>query len=395
MNRLLLGISGGIAAYKTPDLVRRLQRAGWQVGVALSPTAARFVSPLALRTVADFLVMDDIFEIESAGVGHIDLADWADLMVIAPATAQMLARLATGQADEPVSLSFLATRAAKVVFPAMNVNMWQAPAVRRNVERLRADGVEVVDPAVGELACGWIGAGRMPDVDEIVRHLASRRAPRDLEGLHVLVTAGPTREFIDPVRFLSNPSTGRMGFAVAARAADRGAQVTLVAGPVDLPTPSGVTRLDVVSAAEMREAVRQACGASKPDVLIATAAVADWTPAVVESRKEKKSDGPQSLEFVRTVDILREAVADFRPRVAVGFAAETHDVLDYARGKLAAKNLDLIVANAVGGEAGGFADARNHVWILDRDGGEIEVPLSDKTVVADRILDAVKGRLAR
>lgn len=394
MNKLLLGISGGIAAYKTPDLVRRLQRDGWQVGVAMSPAAARFVSTLSLRTVADYLVMDDIFEVESAGVGHIDLADWADLMVVAPATAQMLARLAAGQADEPVSLSFLATRAPKMVFPAMNVNMWNAPAVRRNVERLRADGVDVVDPAAGELACGWVGAGRMPDVDDIVRLAGARRTPTDLAGRHVVITAGPTREFLDPVRFLSNPSTGRMGFALAARALARGARVTLVAGPVELAAPVGARRIDTVSAGDMHAAVRNTLLTDPADVLIATAAVADWTPAKTAASKQKKSSGPLQLEFVQTADILSEAVAEFKPAVAVGFAAETDDVLDYARGKLAQKGLDLIVANQVGGESGGFADTRNHVWILDRDGATVEVPLQAKEIVADRILDAVASRLA-
>jgi phosphopantothenoylcysteine decarboxylase/phosphopantothenate--cysteine ligase len=394
MNKLLLGISGGIAAYKTPDLVRRLQRAGWQVGVAMSPAATKFVSPLALRTVADFLVMDDIFEVESTGVGHIDLADWADLMLVAPATAQMLARLAGGHADEPVSLSFLATRAAKLVFPAMNVNMWQSAAVQRNVERLRADGCEVVDPASGELACGWIGAGRMPDVDDIVRAASAYRLPRDLAGRHVLITAGPTREYLDPVRFLSNPSTGRMGFALAARAADRGARVTLVAGPVELATPPNVQRIDTVSARDMHMAVQETLRRDPADVLIATAAVADWTPAETALQKQKKMDGPLQLALVRTPDILLEAVAEFAPKIAVGFAAETDDVRAYAREKLDRKKLDIIVANKVGGASGGFADTHNHVWILDRDGGEVEVPLQVKDDVATHILDAVVRRLA-
>lgn len=394
MNRLLLGISGGIAAYKTPDLVRRLQRDGWQVGVALSPAAANFVSPLALRTVADFLVMDDIFEIETTGVGHIDLADWADLMLVAPATAQMLARLAGGHADEPVSLSFLATRAPKLVFPAMNVNMWQSAAVQRNVEQLRRDGAVVIEPASGELACGWIGAGRLPDVDDIVQIAANRRAPRDLEGRHVLITAGPTREYLDPVRYLSNPSTGRMGFALAARAAARGARVSLVAGPVEQSTPPNVYRIDTVSAQDMHAAVCEILRRDPADVLIATAAVADWAPAAVLAQKQKKTAGPLQLDLVRTPDILHKAVTEFAPKVAVGFAAETHDVLTYAREKLAQKRLDIVVANQVGGSSGGFADTQNHVWILDRDGGETEIPLQAKDAVATHILDAIVRRLA-
>lgn len=392
MKHLLLGISGGIAAYKTPDLVRRLQRDGWTVGVALTPAATRFVSPLALQAVADHTVMTDMFAAEGEGIGHIDLADWAELMVVAPATAQTLARLAHGFADDPVSLAWLATRARRVAFPAMNVNMWSTAAVRRNVEILRADGATVVDPAAGELACGWVGPGRMPDPPDIVEFCRSFRR-NNLSGKTIVVNAGPTREWIDPVRFLSNPSSGRMGFALAELAALRGADVTLVAGPCDLPTPTGVRRIDVGTAAEMHAATLQACTPTV-DVLIAAAAVADYTPAERADTKTKKTDAPRSLDLVRTRDILADVVAQQRPRLAVGFAAETNDVLAYARAKLARKDLDLIVANRVGGEHGGFADTRNQVWLLDREGGELELPLADKRQVADRILDAITSRLA-
>lgn len=393
--KVLLAVSGGIAAYKSPDLLRRFQKAGHQVAVALTPAAQRFVSPLVLRTLADGAVMDDIFATDER-VGHVALADWADVMVVAPATAQTLARLACGMADEPVSLCFLATRARRIVFPAMNVNMWTNPATQENVARLRSRAVEVVEPESGELACGWEGSGRLPDLDAIVAiSTAGPLSPGLLTGVRVVVTAGPTREFLDPVRFLSNPSSGKMGFALAARAAARGADVTLISGPVSLATPPNVRRIDVVSAAEMRAAVFATLEERSADVLIAAAAVADYRPVAVAEQKVKKGADKKSLALERTADILADAVQRFMPRVRVGFAAETERVLEHARAKLERKNLSLVVANDVSASAGVFGSDSTSVWIIERDGTTTEVARASKVAVADRILDVVGRHLDR
>mgnify|MGYP000689970582 CR=1 FL=1 len=390
---VLLGISGGIAAYKAPDLLRRFQKAGHRVAVALTPAAQRFVSPLVLRTLADGDVMDDVFAVH-AGVEHVALADWPDVMAVAPATAHTLARLATGMADEPVSLCFLATRAARIVFPAMNVNMWNAAATQENVARLRGRGVVVVEPESGELACGWQGAGRLPDLDTIVAATVALVAKqRDLAGVRVVVTAGPTREFLDPVRFISNPSTGAMGFAVAQRAAARGAAVTLVAGPTTLATPPGVERRDVVTAAEMREAVFAVLSERPADVLVAAAAVADYRPARPSPHKVKKGEGGQLLELERTADILAEAVARFAPPVRVGFAAETEDILANARAKLERKDLSLVVANDVSPATGAWGPGPTTVWLVRREGEPVALAGVSKTTVADRLLDEVRRLL--
>jgi len=394
--KVLLGVTGGIAAYKAPDLLRRFQKAGCQVAVALTPSARNFVSELVLRTLADHTVMGDIFSGEAKGVGHVGLADWPDVLVVAPATAQSVARFAGGLADEPVSLCFLATRAPRIVFPAMNLNMWANAATQANVATLRTRGIVVVDPESGELACGWQGSGRLPDLDRIVElTTAAVHRGGDLTGVRVVVTAGPTREHVDPVRFLSNPSTGKMGFAVAERAAARGAQVVLVTGPVALPTPTGVERIDVVSAIEMRDTVFRAFEQRPADVFVAAAAVADYRPVRVSKQKIKKREGDETIELTRTPDILVEVSQRFRPAVRVGFAAETEKVVDNAREKLARKDLTIIVANDVTASNAGFGSETNLVTILDRDGGEIRVGPAPKREVADRLLDAVKTALGR
>lgn len=391
--KVLLGVSGGIAAYKVPDLLRRFQKAGHQVAVALTPAAQRFVSPLVLRTLADGEVMEDVFA-GRAGVEHIALADWPDVMAVAPATAHTLARLATGMADEPVSLCFLATRVPRVVFPAMNVNMWHAAATQDNVARLRDRGVVVVEPESGELACGWQGAGRLPELDAIVAATVALVAEcRDLAGVRMVVTAGPTREFLDPVRFLSNPSTGAMGFAIAQRAAARGAAITLVAGPTTLATPPGVRRCDVVTAAEMREAVFAALAERPADVLVAAAAVADYRPVNVSPQKIKKGEGGRLLELERTADILAEAVARFAPRVRVGFAAETNDILANARAKLERKQLSLVVANDVSPGSTAWGSGPTTVWLVRREGEPVALAGASKLAVADRVLDEVRRLL--
>jgi phosphopantothenoylcysteine decarboxylase/phosphopantothenate--cysteine ligase len=390
--KVLLGVCGGIAAYKAPELVRHFQKAGHQVAVALTPAATRFVSPLVLRTLADGGVLEDIFSTEER-VAHVALADWADVVAVAPATAHTLARLATGMADEPVSLCFLATRARRIVFPAMNVNMWINPATQANVACLRQRGVEVVEPESGELACGWEGAGRLPGLDRIVELTVAAASGGDFSGVRVLVTAGPTREYLDPVRFLSNPSTGTMGFAIAARAASRGAEVTLVSGPVALPTPAGVRRIDVVSAADMREAVFAELAARPAQVVIAAAAVADYRPLQRAFQKLKKGEARRSVELERTEDVLAELVRSFHPPVRVGFAAETENILANARDKLLRKDLSLVVANDVSAGSGAFGDALTTVWFVEREGEPVEVAAASKGAVADRLLDVVRRHL--
>ena len=391
--RVLLAVSGGIAAYKVPDLVRALVKAGHAVRCALTPAAAEFVSPLALQTVSGASVRTELFDVqEEGGIGHIELADWADAVVVAPATANLLARLAHGLADDLVTTLLLATRAPVLVAPAMNVNMWEHPATRANVERLRERGVRFVGPDSGELACGWEGAGRMAEPAAIEGALTLLLGPRSLAGQRVLVTAGGTREPLDTVRALTNRSSGKMGFAIAAEAARRGADTVLVAGPVALPTPAGVRRIDVETALEMRDAVLR----EFPDSAIAVmaAAVADFRPAARAERKLKKEDLPDGeglrLELVRNPDILAEISRDRGSRVVVGFAAESHDVLEAARRKLARKGCDLLVANDVSRSDAGFETDENAVTLLSPGGEVEELPLLSKADVAGRLLDRIE-----
>ncbi|MCZ6464575.1 MAG: bifunctional phosphopantothenoylcysteine decarboxylase/phosphopantothenate--cysteine ligase CoaBC [Proteobacteria bacterium] len=394
--RIVVAVTGGIAAYKIPELVRGLGRAGHRVRCALTPEAAHFVSPLVLQTLSGEPVRSQLLDPgEEGSIGHIDLADWAELVVVAPATANVLARMCHGIADDLVTTLLLATRAPVLVAPAMNVNMWNHPATRDNVAALRERGVRMVGPETGELACGWEGEGRMAEPAAILE-AAERclRAP-SLRGRGVLVTAGGTVEPIDSVRSLTNRSSGKMGFAVAAEAALRGASVTLVAGPSHLPTPAGVRRIDVETALEMRDAVlRELPDAS---VVVKAAAVADFRPRVVHERKLKKEDlAPDqglTLELVRNPDILEEISRDRGDRVVVGFAAETHDVVEAARRKLARKGCDLLVANDVSrGDAGFDVDenAVTFVW----PGGEVEeLPLLSKAEVAGQLWDRIEKRL--
>lgn len=392
--KILLCVSGGIAAYKTPELCRELQRNGHQVGVALTAAAQHFVAPLALKTLADQPLLTDIFADEREGIGHIALADWADLVLVAPATAETLAKLANGHASDPVSLSFAAATCTKLIFPAMNVNMWRAPATQRNVQRLRADGAVVIDPAEGELACGWIGAGRLPDLKQIVDIVNQRTTTKAnsalnaLDGKKILITAGPTREFIDPVRYISNPSTGKMGFALAEVAAKSKANVVLIAGPSALPTPPSVKRIDVVSANDMYEAVHQQLKAQSVEIFIAAAAVSDYAPQERQTLKQKKSADDQTLVLTRTRDVLASVTQTYDIPVVVGFAAETNDVIAYARAKLERKKLDLVVANDVSRSDAGFASDNNQVWLIDAKQHQ-ELPLASKNDVAAIVLERV------
>lgn len=392
--RLLVCVGGGIAAYKSLELVRRLRDAGAEVQVAMTEGAQQFVTALSFQALSGHPVRTSLWDSAAeAAMGHIELARWADRILIAPATADLLARLTHGFANDLVTTLCLATTAPITIAPAMNHRMWQHPATVANLAVLRGRGVQVIGPEDGPLAEGESGPGRLSEPEAIVAALAGVRAPgvkQDLAGVRVVVSAGPTYEDLDPVRYLGNRSSGKMGFAVAASAARRGADVVLVAGPVHLPTPAGVTRLDVRSAAQMREAV---LGALPADIYIGAAAVADYTPRVAVPNKIKKTGETLELDLVRTPDILAEVAAQTQAlKLVVGFAAETENVEHYARGKLQAKRLDMIIANRVGIAEGGFESDQNALTAYWKD-GEREFASAPKTRLADALMDLIVERL--
>lgn len=393
--RVLLGVSGGIAAYKGAELVRRLRDAGAQVRVVLTANAARFVTALTFQALSGHPVRTSLWDdAAEAAMGHIELARWADEVLIAPASADLIARLAQGHADDLLSTLCLACAAPLSIAPAMNQQMWAHAATQANLARLRERGVRVFGPGVGEQACGDVGSGRLLEPVEIVEALVATRAPRVLVGTRVLVSAGPTFEDIDPVRFIGNRSSGRMGFAIAAAARDAGAQVTLVAGPVNLSTPAGIERVDVRSAQQMHAAVlARAAGA---DVFISTAAVGDFRPEAVACQKLKKADRNSglTLNLVQNPDILAEVAALPRRPFVVGFAAETHDVEAYARAKLERKKLDLIAANQVGNGCGFERD--DNALLLLWPGGRQELATASKlTLARDLVAHIAQLRAAR
>lgn len=396
--RVVLGISGGIAAYKAAELTRLLRKAGATVQVVMTHAAQAFIPPLTLQTLSGHPVATELFDLtQESEIGHITLADSADLLVIAPATADLLARLSLGLASDLLTTVALACQAPLLLCPAMNVNMWSKPQVQQHVAQLVAWGAHIVGPASGELACGWVGAGRLVEPTEIVAAAESVLASRqhqDLRRRWVVITAGPTYEAIDPVRFIGNRSSGKMGFALAADAAQRGAEVTLVAGPVALETPPGVHRINVESAREMSQAVLPLLDRSRaPDCIVMAAAVADHRPTEVAPRKRKKQDlGPSpAIALTENPDILRSLGHKRRSGtpLLVGFAAETHDVEEYARRKIVEKGCDVIIANNVAEDGSGFGTDTNRVTILTRRAGDsIEVlalPLLSKSAVADQI----------
>lgn len=391
--KVVLGVSGGIAAYKAPDLVRRLQDAGAAVRVILTPNAARFVSPLSLAAVSNHpVIVEQWGDSSHGGVDHIELARWCDVLLVAPATANVIAKFAVGIADDALTTYALAHRGDVIVAPAMNSFMLAHPTVTQNLNTLRARGVDVIEPDWGLLACGDEGAGRMPDAPVLVERVRAHFVKKDLDGKSILVTAGPTREAIDPVRYISNRSSGKMGYAIAEAARRRGANVTLVSGPVSLPVPNGVAFSRVTSAAEMHFTV---LGALPQQIIVKAAAVADFAPPQVADRKIKKERGREELTLAlrKTPDIL-EALAKVRPRpFVVAFAAETNDVADNAKKKLDAKSADLIVANDVSDTSIGFDSDQNEVLIIARDGKSVKIARAPKIVVANRILDEVVKRL--
>ena len=385
---VVVGLSGGIACYKAAELVRLLVRGGASVHVMMTAAAREFLTPLTLQTLSGHPVATHTFDLtQESQIGHIQLADRADAIIVAPATANVIGKIANGIADDLLTTVVLATRAPLLVAPSMNVNMYENPVVQENLERLRARHIRVVEPGEGFLACGWEGKGRLAEPDVLVAEVERALSPQDLRGERVVVTAGPNREPIDPVRFISNRSTGKMGFAVAAAAWRRGADVALIAGPTSLPTPHGVRRRDVTTAEEMRQAIEaefEAC-----TLLFMAAAVADYRPSQVAPQKLKKKPGPMQLDLTRTVDILGTLAPRKGARFIVGFAAETDNVLANAERKLAEKHLDLMVANDVAAADTGFAVNTNAVTIIDRSGHHATVPLMSKDDVADRIIDRV------
>lgn len=401
--KLLLCVGGGIAAYKALELVRRLRDAGATVQVAMTEGAQQFVTPLSFQALSGLPVRTSLWDSAAEqSMGHIELARWADRIVIAPATADLIARLAGGHADDLVSTLCLASAAPLTVCPAMNHHMWLHPATQANIALLRQRGAQVIGPEDGPLAEGESGPGRLAQVPVIVAALAqagvaTAQAPaagaaQALAGVRVLISAGPTYEDLDPVRYIGNRSSGKMGFALAAAAAARGAQVVLVAGPVQLATPAGVERINVRSAAQMRQAVLDALPA---DIYIGAAAVSDYTPKVVSEQKLKKTaqTSGMTLELVRTPDILAEVAGQTGAlKLVVGFAAETHEVEKYARGKLVAKHLDLVVANRVGLSGSGFESDDNAATAYWAD-GEREFASMSKQQLAGQLLDLIVQRL--
>jgi phosphopantothenoylcysteine decarboxylase/phosphopantothenate--cysteine ligase len=393
--RITLGVTGGVAAYKAAELVRRLQQDGFTVQVVMTRGAREFVTPLTFAALSGQKVITDLFgdssgseaNLESA-IEHIAVAQRTDLLLVAPATADIIAKFARGIADDFLTTLYLASTAPVVIAPAMNVNMWNHAATQENVEMLRARGVKVVDPAEGYLACGMTGAGRLAGQEAIVAAVREMlKAERDLSGDTVLVTAGPTCEDLDPVRYLTNRSSGKMGYAVAAAAGRRGAKVILVSGPVNLETPAGVERVDVRSAKEMHRAVIDRF--ADATVAILAAAVADYRPVEQHAEKIKKGGAPLTVSLEATTDILADVARNKGQKIIVGFAAETDHVAENARKKLLAKNADLIVANDVTAEGAGFDHDTNIVTLFSRDGRDLALPKLNKSEVAQRILDEV------
>jgi phosphopantothenoylcysteine decarboxylase / phosphopantothenate---cysteine ligase len=371
-------------------LTSKLTQAGAEVKVILSDSAAKFVTPLTFQALSRSEVYTDTFDEKNPeNIAHIHLADWADLIIIAPATANIIGKLANGIADNMISTTLLAATAPVWVAPAMNVHMYQHPAVKKNMETLRSFGYEFIEPGEGYLACGYTGKGRLEEPETIVELAGQFFANKggDLSGQTVLITAGPTREKIDPVRFLTNHSTGKMGYAIAGEAVKMGARVILVSGPVNLDPPRGTELIIVESAEEMYQAAL--AHFDDADVMIGTAAVADYRPKYIYEEKMKKKEGDQALELERTKDILFELGQRKTGQVIVGFAAETNDVEIHAKGKLARKNADMIVANNVKQEGAGFGADTNIVTIYKKDGTSVELPLMSKSDVARKILAEV------
>ncbi len=386
--KIVLGVTGGIAAYKAAELVRELVKAQAEVHVVMTRNAQAFITPLTFQTLSGNPVTIELFNLMAESeIGHIALADRAEVLVIAPATANIIGKIAAGIADDMLTTIVMATHAPVLLAPAMNVHMWENPICQENIQRLRSRGYHFIDPEAGELACGYEGKGRLAEIPAIVEEIRVLLSPKDFSGEKILVTAGPTEEPIDPVRFLSNHSSGKMGFALARAARRRGAEVTLISGPTALPVPPQMRSIAVRSAAQMREAVLNHLESAS--ILIMAAAVSDYRPKQKAPEKIKKSKLETVLELELNPDILAEAGKKKDSRIMVGFAAETENLLQNTREKLEKKNLDLIVANDVTLPGAGFKADTNIVKILDRSGKVEELPLMTKEDLADRILDRI------
>jgi len=389
---IVLGITGGIAAYKAADIASKLTQAGARVEVIMTESATKFVAPLTLRSITGRPVVTDMFEPASEwSIEHIALAEAADVVVIAPATANTIAKLAAGIADDMLCCTVLATRAPVIVAPSMDANMFQNPITQDNLAKLKDRGFAVIDPGYGRLASGKIGIGRLAEVDTIVgtiKQVLGRAG--DLAGKCIVVTAGGTQEPVDPVRHIGNRSSGKMGYAMAEAARDRGAKVKLITAPTALPEPAGIEVVHIQTATQMKDAVAKAT--AQADVLIMAAAVADYQSKAVAKAKIKKESPSLTLELIRTADILTEVKGDF---LKVGFAAESEDIVANARQKLEKKQLDLIVANDITDADSGFGTDTNKVTIIDRDGKAESLPLLTKREVADRILNKVVELLVK
>lgn len=391
---ILLCVTGGIAVYKAVALTSKLTQTGANVKVIMSESAMRFVTPLSFQALSRNDVYIDTFdEKDSKKIAHIDLADWADLILIAPATANIIGKLANGIADDMISTTLLAATSPVWLAPAMNVHMYSHPAVMKNIDTLYQFGYRFVEPSEGYLACGYVGKGRLEEPEKIINHIADffDGSKKVLKNKKVIVTAGPTREKIDPVRYLTNHSSGKMGYAIAEEAASLGADVRLVSGPVSIDAPAGVQLIKVESAEEMYQAVLSQY--DDADIVIKTAAVADYKPKKVYKHKVKKKSGEEYLELERTKDILFELGKRKNKQVLIGFAAETEKLDDYAIGKLEKKNADMIVANNVTAEGAGFGTDTNIVTLYKRNGSIDHLPLMSKHEVAAKILDAANRLL--
>ncbi len=385
---IIVGICGGIAAYKSCELVRSLIKEGAEVQVVTTRNALQFVTPLSLQALSGKKVLYDQYDIqEEHSIRHIEVADSADIVVIAPATASFIGKIACGIGDSLLSNIILATKAPVIFCPSMNVNMFAHPAVQRNIKTLREFGYTVLEPEEGSLACGWEGKGRLPEISKIVLEIKKNLFPNDLRGTKILITSGPTREFIDSVRYLSNPSTGKMGLALAKAAYLRGASVTVISGPSYESPPESIVNIKIESAQEMYEQVMK--HAPEADIVIKAAAVADYTPIGQRNTKIKKIQKDLTILFKRTKDILSELGRNFPEKVIVGFSAESENIIENSLKKLRNKNVDLIVANDISRNDTGFESDTNAVFLLGKDGDVLELPLMSKEEVAHRILDKV------
>ena len=387
---ILLGISGGIAAYKVPELVRKLRKAEAEVQVVMTKNAQEFIAPLTLQTVSNNPVITEMFApVMTSEVVHISLADKASLVVVAPATANVIAKFAIGVADDFLSTTVLATRAPILLAPAMNVNMYTNPATQANLEILKKRGFYCVGPGKGELACGWEGKGRMSEVEEIFQSIKTILVPNDLKGKKILITAGPTQEPLDPIRFITNRSSGKMGYALAEAAQIRGAEVTLITGPTRVPLPRGVKVISVETAGQMYDATIK--HHQSMDTVIMAAAVADYRPAEFSPKKIKKEKNNVTIAMVKNPDILAEMGKKKGTTFLVGFAAETEDLLANAQQKLQTKNVDLIIANDVTQPGAGFETDTNIVTLLCRNGKSEKLPQMSKESLAHKIFDKIKA----